>query len=249
MEQQQRLKIESMEALIEESDRKMAKLEERKKKLETDNKELHDVCMKKQAENEQLKKSSAEKTLTIEQLKKSLTSQSKAVPMRQPPSQPIPKKTILANPPAATKDKENSVPVATSIRTASIDLHKDHGEKLEMRPQLQEAYNKLIKEIKVKNEPVKQRTDSLHATAVIADKKKVNTTINPYITQAWDQLSNEAAAAATSEEIFKKCNDSSTKGAKEKSVAPGKVANKSAITEERTHLRSNSHSNLIFIIF
>ncbi len=249
MEQQQRLKIESMEALLEENDKKMAKLEERKKKLETDNKELHEVCLKKQAENEQLKKSLAEKTATIEQLKKSSVAQSKimAAPTRQ--TQYIVKKnTMPANTTTFMKEKENSGPTAT-IRTASIDLHDEKMEPIGMKPQLQEAYNKLIKEIKGKNEVVsKKRTDSFHCTAgAAADKKKVNTTINPYVTQAWEQTGTEPIP----EEIFKKTASDLAAFAKSGRAPIAKmaaaVANKSTISEERTHLRSNSHRSVFWL--
>jgi len=252
MEQQQRLKIESMESLIEENDRNAQKNDDHRKKLETDNKELHEVCMKKQAENEQLKKQLSEKIATIEQLKKSLAlSNSRPAPAKQ--TQYIMKKTSGGIPTVSAqgllgKEKENNGPI-TTIRTASIDLHEDHNEKLEMKPQLQEAYNKLIKEIKVKNDMngiTKKRTDSFHI-APGPEKKMVNATINPYITQAWEQNSEQQSINASKQvdEIFKKITDANAVSKSMKNISKGqvsKITNKSAISEERTHMRSSSHS-------
>jgi len=51
---------------MEENERKMTELKRIIKKLEIDNKELHEVCIKKQAENDHLKKTILEKCFTKE---------------------------------------------------------------------------------------------------------------------------------------------------------------------------------------
>eukprot|EP00826_Nyctotherus_ovalis_P056816 TRINITY_DN7749_c0_g1_i1.p1 TRINITY_DN7749_c0_g1~~TRINITY_DN7749_c0_g1_i1.p1 ORF type:complete len:172 (-),score=38.28 TRINITY_DN7749_c0_g1_i1:250-765(-) len=72
MEQQQRLKIESMEALLEETTKKIEDTDSNLRRLEVHNKELNDLAMKKQQENDQLRKRLNEKLTIIDQLKRKL---------------------------------------------------------------------------------------------------------------------------------------------------------------------------------
>jgi hypothetical protein len=221
------------------------------------------VCKKKQAENETLKKTIAEKNLLIEQLKRTLTQHPRT---SQVLKGNISTSTSIINKPVTNpKDKENNPLATTVLRTTTIDpeelreerptisISKSQISKQQqplIKPQLQEVYNQLQRELKGKNDVLKKRTDSFHCN----DKKKANATINPYITQApkWiDAIENE------NDDLIKKLQDKFaavgnkkeetrySNATKEKvQTSQAKANNKSAMTnDEKMHLRSHSHSN------
>jgi len=112
MEQQQRLKIESMESLIEEANRKSETINNALQKLEVQNKELHELILKRQQENELLRKRLNEKLTIIDQLKKKLQILNKTLnnPMKNSISR---------------SSKENTV---SQVKNTSIDLPEDSEE-------------------------------------------------------------------------------------------------------------------------
>jgi len=177
------------------------------------------------------------------------------------------------------KEKENSNPMAaTHIRPTTIadfDEPKDEHritsisssttsfkpaptksqQPTSMKPQLQDAYNQLQREIagnKGKNEVVKKRTDSFHC----GDKKKANATINPYITQApaWMEATVGTECLHENDDLLKKIQEKFSVNYEKKkddgrisnSKERAKANNKSAMNnDEKMHLRSYSHSNCI----
>ncbi len=191
--------------------------------------------MKKQAEIEQLKKAVTETKTSVEQMKRTMAQQSRS-------SQAIKVNNyVVSKKPSISAKENNPTSTARAVLGAaadtvaeSMDSHSHNARpQPSLRPQLQEAYNQLQKEIRAKTEAAKKRTDSYYC----GDKKKINSTINPYITQApaWIEASVEG----------------NTVGERPRQSVPAgherasKANNKSAMTtEERVHMRSSSHSNL-----
>eukprot|EP00826_Nyctotherus_ovalis_P029740 TRINITY_DN2359_c0_g2_i2.p1 TRINITY_DN2359_c0_g2~~TRINITY_DN2359_c0_g2_i2.p1 ORF type:complete len:275 (+),score=46.47 TRINITY_DN2359_c0_g2_i2:1239-2063(+) len=136
MEQQQRLKIESMQSLMEENDKKIAELKKIIKKLEVDNKELHEVCIKKQAENDHLKKNLLDKCAMVDEYRKS-----------------------------GTQSKENAPPTATSraAESAKPQFQEIYNKIVRGLPGRNESHKSYVESSKIALDKKKLVHASMHA--------------------------------------------------------------------------------------
>lgn len=141
MEQQQRLKIESMQSLMEENDKKIAELKKIIKKLEVDNKELHEVCIKKQAENDHLKKNLLEKCAIVDEFKRT-----------------------------GVQSKENAPPTATSrgVEGAKPQFQEIYSKIVRGLPGRNEAHRSYAESSKTTLDKKKLVRSSMHAKESVA---------------------------------------------------------------------------------